>query len=325
MKPDREKWCLDSAWVNQGNDLRMLKQLFDKLVEVTDPLSLSNEIRPLLAPYDFPHTEDSLFPELIDYGLSLHGTTPGYVAAAYEVILSQLAVTNQLNRFQMEAIDLGVTQAFEKETNRNNDQAPLQKRIDSLQALLQRATKFPKRHQEFIEHYHSTIQAGVPISPFIINYAEDLDRLFLRLGLRLSRYDDRSLLLALNSHIRVPGNHAQRIFQLTCEAVELVRHECAGFEVLFEHNSETPVEEYVAAFKEIGMHTIAQILNRVSDLIPAELRCPENNQSLQKLLSNNYKDFALQNYEFSKACLSFTPTVARYVRSHWGDFQNITL
>jgi hypothetical protein len=134
--------------------------------------------------------------------------------------------------------------------------------------------------------------------------------------------DDDVFLFELNTRVENPREGAQRVFRLTWDAVALVHQESEGIEILLEHDKVTPLEDYAAAFDEIGMPEAAEILRRLFELMPLDLRGPENQQDLRDFLRGRYQDLSDLAGEFCGACIAYIPRAVRYVREHWSEFDN---
>jgi Domain of unknown function (DUF4375) len=124
---------------------------------------------------------------------------------------------------------------------------------------------------------------------------------------------------ALREMIRCPRTDAQRTFCVACDATAMLNGD--GFEILFEQS--TSLEEYAAAFAEIGMPQVQPIFDRVLNLVPLELRTPTNEvaeESLFNHLHGIFDDLKALAYEFYGATKEVAPTLDRYVRAHRNDF-----
>lgn len=160
-------WKVEPTWVHQGHDLGMLKSILDMRVKDSGT-DLARSLE-----RDF-----ELFPELSRYGLAAKGNTPAQVTAARELVLSHLAIVNQLNRFQLAAVNRGIEQAVKEEQKQDTTGIPYQVRIDSLRRVRARANSFPPEHAQFIVSYLSIVEKGAPISPYVVDYAQRLEQMF---------------------------------------------------------------------------------------------------------------------------------------------------
>ena len=139
------------------------------------------------------------------------------------------------------------------------------------------------------------------------------------LGPLFAGSDDEHLLFALRDLIRNPGNDAQRTFCIACDATVMLNGD--GFEILFEQT--TSLQEYAAAFVEIGMPQVQPIFDQVLDLVPLDLRMPKDEEAekaLFKHLRGLFDDLKFLAYDFYATSKGVVSKLAGYVRAHRGEF-----
>ncbi len=127
--------------------------------------------------------------------------------------------------------------------------------------------------------------------------------------------DDEFLIGTLFHSMCTLHNKAQRTFFLVWSVMELLGSD--GFEMLLEQ--EIPLDEYSAAFDEIGMPGIRPIFDRVLALFPKEiLSKPDNNWS--EVLDGSFDKLKSLLYEYYDASENVVTSISAYIREHHEDF-----